>query len=148
MMQGGGFEPPKAEPAGLQPAPFGHSGIPAGDAIVAASPAGQIYPPGGLAVVVPATLGAVVGRVRRRRGGRRLGRLGRRRRPLHELSGRRDDVPRLEEGLPLNVARLLVRRVAVERVPVVCDLRPAVRALDGAYLRRRETGAEGRLRAG
>ena len=29
-MQGGGFEPPKAEPAGLQPAPFGHSGIPAG----------------------------------------------------------------------------------------------------------------------
>ncbi len=28
-MQGGGFEPPKAEPAGLQPAPFGHSGIPA-----------------------------------------------------------------------------------------------------------------------
>jgi geranylgeranyl reductase family protein len=36
-MQGGGFEPPKAEPAGLQPAPFGHSGIPAGRAIVAAS---------------------------------------------------------------------------------------------------------------
>src|ERR1700752_3303346 len=35
-MQGGGFEPPKAEPAGLQPAPFGHSGIPAGRAIVAA----------------------------------------------------------------------------------------------------------------
>ena len=28
-MQGGGFEPPKAEPAGLQPAPFGHSGTPA-----------------------------------------------------------------------------------------------------------------------
>ena len=28
-VQGGGFEPPKAEPAGLQPAPFGHSGIPA-----------------------------------------------------------------------------------------------------------------------
>src|SRR5688572_349523 len=37
-MQGGGFEPPKAEPAGLQPAPFGHSGIPAGRGIVAASP--------------------------------------------------------------------------------------------------------------
>ena len=37
-MQGGGFEPPKAEPAGLQPAPFGHSGIPAGRVIVAASP--------------------------------------------------------------------------------------------------------------
>ena len=37
-MQGGGFEPPKAEPAGLQPAPFGHSGIPAGQEIVAASP--------------------------------------------------------------------------------------------------------------
>ena len=36
-MQGGGFEPPKAEPAGLQPAPFGHSGIPAGRVIVAAS---------------------------------------------------------------------------------------------------------------
>ena len=34
-MQGGGFEPPKAEPAGLQPAPFGHSGTPAGRAIVA-----------------------------------------------------------------------------------------------------------------
>ena len=37
-VQGGGFEPPKAEPAGLQPAPFGHSGIPAGRAIVAAVP--------------------------------------------------------------------------------------------------------------
>ena len=36
-MQGGGFEPPKAEPAGLQPAPFGHSGTPAGRAIVAAA---------------------------------------------------------------------------------------------------------------
>ena len=36
-MQGGGFEPPKAEPAGLQPAPFGHSGTPAGAAIVAGS---------------------------------------------------------------------------------------------------------------
>src|SRR5262245_9235858 len=35
-MQGGGFEPPKAEPAGLQRAPFGHSGIPAGRVIVAA----------------------------------------------------------------------------------------------------------------
>ena len=35
-MQGGGFEPPKAEPAGLQPAPFGHSGIPAERASVAA----------------------------------------------------------------------------------------------------------------
>src|SRR3990170_8381925 len=34
-MQGGGFEPPKAEPAGLQPAPFGHSGTPARRAIVA-----------------------------------------------------------------------------------------------------------------
>jgi geranylgeranyl reductase family protein len=34
-VQGGGFEPPKAEPAGLQPAPFGHSGTPAGRAIVA-----------------------------------------------------------------------------------------------------------------
>ena len=29
-MQGRGFEPLKAEPAGLQPAPFGHSGTPAG----------------------------------------------------------------------------------------------------------------------
>src|SRR5689334_9301517 len=28
-MQGRGFEPLKAEPAGLQPAPFGHSGTPA-----------------------------------------------------------------------------------------------------------------------
>ena len=37
-MQGGGFEPPKAEPAGLQPAPFGHSGTPAGRAIVARLP--------------------------------------------------------------------------------------------------------------
>ncbi len=36
-MQGGGFEPPKAEPAGLQPAPFGHSGIPAERASVAAT---------------------------------------------------------------------------------------------------------------
>src|SRR5262245_62325162 len=36
VVQGGGFEPPKAEPAGLQPAPFGHSGIPAGRVIVAA----------------------------------------------------------------------------------------------------------------
>ena len=35
-VQGGGFEPPKAEPAGLQPAPFGHSGIPAGRVIVSA----------------------------------------------------------------------------------------------------------------
>ena len=41
-MQGGGFEPPKAEPAGLQPAPFGHSGTPAGRAIVAAA-AGAAY---------------------------------------------------------------------------------------------------------
>ncbi len=37
-MQGGGFEPPKAEPAGLQPAPFGHSGTPAERAIVARPP--------------------------------------------------------------------------------------------------------------
>ena len=29
LMQGRGFEPLKAEPAGLQPAPFGHSGTPA-----------------------------------------------------------------------------------------------------------------------
>jgi hypothetical protein len=29
IMQGRGFEPLKAEPAGLQPAPFGHSGTPA-----------------------------------------------------------------------------------------------------------------------
>ena len=35
-MQGRGFEPLKAEPAGLQPAPFGHSGTPAGAAILAA----------------------------------------------------------------------------------------------------------------
>ena len=28
-MGAGGFEPPKAEPTGLQPAPFGHSGTPA-----------------------------------------------------------------------------------------------------------------------
>src|SRR5688572_4524811 len=46
-MQGGGFEPPKAEPAGLQPAPFGHSGIPAGPAIVAR------HLPGGLASALP-----------------------------------------------------------------------------------------------
>ncbi len=26
----GGFEPPKAEPTGLQPVPFGHSGTPPG----------------------------------------------------------------------------------------------------------------------
>src|SRR5262249_19589780 len=38
-MQGKGFEPLKAEPAGLQPAPFGHSGTPAGTGIVA-SPGG------------------------------------------------------------------------------------------------------------
>ena len=37
-MQGGGFEPPKAEPAGLQPAPFGHSGIPAGKADCSRAP--------------------------------------------------------------------------------------------------------------
>ena len=36
-MQGRGFEPLKAEPAGLQPAPFGHSGTPAAGAIVTAS---------------------------------------------------------------------------------------------------------------
>ena len=41
-MQGGGFEPPKAEPAGLQPAPFGHSGTPARRAIVAVA-AGAAY---------------------------------------------------------------------------------------------------------
>ena len=28
MVEGGGFEPPKAEPADLQSAPFSHSGIP------------------------------------------------------------------------------------------------------------------------
>jgi hypothetical protein len=28
MVEGGGFEPPKVEPADLQSAPFGHSGIP------------------------------------------------------------------------------------------------------------------------
>ena len=28
MVEGGGFEPPKAEPADLQSAPFGHSGTP------------------------------------------------------------------------------------------------------------------------
>ena len=36
IMQGRGFEPLKAEPAGLQPAPFGHSGTPARFGIVAA----------------------------------------------------------------------------------------------------------------
>jgi MFS family permease len=30
-MGAGGFEPPKAEPTGLQPVPFGHSGTPPGD---------------------------------------------------------------------------------------------------------------------
>src|SRR5690606_29811507 len=35
-VQGRGFEPLKAEPAGLQPAPFGHSGTPARARIVAA----------------------------------------------------------------------------------------------------------------
>ena len=28
MVEGGGFEPPKAEPADLQSAPFDHSGTP------------------------------------------------------------------------------------------------------------------------
>jgi hypothetical protein len=28
LVEGGGFEPPKAEPADLQSAPFGHSGTP------------------------------------------------------------------------------------------------------------------------
>ena len=28
MVEGGGFEPPKVEPADLQSAPFGHSGTP------------------------------------------------------------------------------------------------------------------------
>ena len=28
MVEGGGFEPPKAEPTDLQSAPFGHSGTP------------------------------------------------------------------------------------------------------------------------
>src|SRR4051794_29765755 len=37
IMQGRGFEPLKAEPAGLQPAPFGHSGTPARLRSVAAS---------------------------------------------------------------------------------------------------------------
>ena len=40
IMQGRGFEPLKAEPAGLQPAPFGHSGTPARLRSVAASPGG------------------------------------------------------------------------------------------------------------
>ncbi len=31
MVEGGGFEPPKAEPADLQSAPFGHSGTPPGE---------------------------------------------------------------------------------------------------------------------
>src|SRR3954465_11894258 len=39
-MQGRGFEPLKAEPAGLQPAPFGHSGTPARLRSVAASRSG------------------------------------------------------------------------------------------------------------
>ena len=30
-MGAGGFEPPKAEPTGLQPVPFGHSGTPPGE---------------------------------------------------------------------------------------------------------------------
>src|SRR3954453_14789593 len=34
-MGAGGFEPPKAEPTGLQPVPFGRSGTPPGAAIVA-----------------------------------------------------------------------------------------------------------------
>ena len=34
---GGGFEPPKAEPADLQSAPFGHSGIPPGSDMVGAA---------------------------------------------------------------------------------------------------------------
>ena len=36
-MQGEGFEPPKAEPTGLQPVPFGRSGTPPGAAIVASA---------------------------------------------------------------------------------------------------------------
>src|SRR6266545_1681663 len=34
-MGAGGFEPPKAEPTGLQPVPFGRSGTPPGRGIVA-----------------------------------------------------------------------------------------------------------------
>ncbi len=31
MVEGGGFEPPKAEPSDLQSDPFGHSGTPPGE---------------------------------------------------------------------------------------------------------------------
>ncbi len=37
LVVGGGFEPPKAEPANLQSAPFGHSGIPPGNDMVGAA---------------------------------------------------------------------------------------------------------------
>ena len=33
MVEGGGFEPPKAEPSDLQSDPFGHSGTPPHQAI-------------------------------------------------------------------------------------------------------------------
>ena len=32
LVEGGGFEPPKAEPTDLQSVPFGHSGTPPGEA--------------------------------------------------------------------------------------------------------------------
>jgi hypothetical protein len=34
MVEGGGFEPPKAEPSDLQSDPFGHSGTPPGDFVL------------------------------------------------------------------------------------------------------------------
>src|SRR5689334_19566296 len=41
-MGAGGFEPPKAEPTGLQPVPFGRSGTPPGDGHCSRLPAGLL----------------------------------------------------------------------------------------------------------
>jgi predicted ATPase/class 3 adenylate cyclase len=59
-VQGRGFEPLKAEPAGLQPAPFGHSGTPAGERHCSGVPADLWAPPAAavvhqLDVVLPVT---------------------------------------------------------------------------------------------
>ena len=41
MVEGGGFEPPKAEPADLQSAPFGHSGTPPARCVFSTRPDGM-----------------------------------------------------------------------------------------------------------
>ncbi len=126
-MQGGGFEPPKAEPAGLQPAPFGHSGTPAG--------AGHCSP------APTARLRSRHGALRRARRRRRAGRVGngapprarrsaspaRRPRPLPEGQAlrRRAHRPR---AAARSLRRLAGRRARRRRLRASCRLSPPARA--------------------